>query len=156
MPFFITANLISTAYMSNRNFLRHADYCNFFETGRDSRMRVERKLLTKTDGVDKMMFWMYSILEVQFTFCLTSLKFASLDKNYKHPKYYILYCLIHVAFWKRQNCRKRKYIRGFQGLGESDYINARWARNEICRVWGLSVILLYGCMMVFQSKPIEL
>ena len=89
---------------------------------------------------------MYSILEVQFTFCLTSLKFASLDKNYKHPKYYILYCLIHVAFWKRQNCRKRKYIRGFQGLGESDYIY----------VWGLSVILLYGCMMVFQSKPIEL
>ena len=90
------------------------------------------------------------------TFCLTSLNFASLDKNYKHPKYYILYCFIHVAFWKRQNCRKKKYIRGLQGIGESDYIYVRWAWNEICRVWGLSIILLYGCMMVVQSKPIEL
>ena len=119
-------------------------------------MRVERKIWSKTDGVGKMMSWMYSILEVQFAFCLTSLKFASLDKNYKHPKYHILYCFIHVAFWKRQKCKKRKYIRGFQGVGESNYIYARWAHNEICRVWGLSFILLYGCMMVHHSKPIEL
>ena len=61
-------------------------------------MRVERKFWSKTDDVGKMMSWMYSSLEVQFAFCLTSLKFASLDKNYKHPKYYILYCFIHVAF----------------------------------------------------------
>lgn len=101
-------------------------------------MRGGRKICSKTDGIGKMMSCIYSTLDVQFAFCITSLNFAILDKNYKDPQCYILYCFIHVVFWKRQNCRKRKYIRAFQEMGEREYFYAKGHQNVICRVMGLS------------------